>query len=106
MRNKNYVRCTRLDGDDYPLAIFKFRYRSRGRRSCISLNLVLVDIPTEALKSLLILERTPSPGPEDVPASPAPINLENLNPVQKSQLDRFLKGLVVCHIQRLMSSVF
>ncbi|PVH81478.1 hypothetical protein DL98DRAFT_369823, partial [Cadophora sp. DSE1049] len=43
---KSHVSAVHLDGEDYPQAIFKFKYRSR-----------------DALKSLLIIERTPSPEP-------------------------------------------
>lgn len=48
----------------------------------------------DALKSLLVIERTPSPEPEDVAGSPPPVDLNNLDSEQKKQVARFLQGLV------------
>ncbi|KAE9368742.1 hypothetical protein N431DRAFT_494137 [Stipitochalara longipes BDJ] len=75
---KSYVNSKKLDGIDYPIAIFKFKYRSR-----------------DALKSLLIIERSPSPEAEEepVPEQPA-LSLDNLNPTQKARLEQFLRELV------------
>ncbi|KAF8860115.1 hypothetical protein BDZ45DRAFT_649240 [Acephala macrosclerotiorum] len=73
---KSYWTTENLDGDDYPIAIFKFKYRSR-----------------DALKSLLIIERTPSPDPESVSGSTPPMDLNNLDPAQKRQLARLLKDM-------------
>ncbi|KAF8857647.1 hypothetical protein BDZ45DRAFT_744153 [Acephala macrosclerotiorum] len=63
--------------DNFPIATFRFKYRSK-----------------EALKSLLIVERTPSPEPEEASASPPPVDLNNLDADQKKQLEKFLKGLI------------
>ncbi|KAF7939035.1 uncharacterized protein EAE98_001371 [Botrytis deweyae] len=71
-----------LDGIDYPIAIYRFKYRSK-----------------ESLKSLLILERTPEPS---LSPSPAPIpngasgsfDLENLDATQKAKLQEFLGNLL------------
>ncbi|KAA8575013.1 hypothetical protein MFRU_002g03550 [Monilinia fructicola] len=70
-----------LDGKDYPIAIFRFKYRSK-----------------KSLQSLLIIERTPEP-----PLSPSPsiadeakgsFDLENLNEAQKVKLQEFLGNLI------------
>ncbi|KAL2063579.1 hypothetical protein VTL71DRAFT_5384 [Oculimacula yallundae] len=47
----------------------------------------------DALKSLLIIERTPSPPPQQISASPPPVDVNNLDPEQKKQVARFLQGL-------------
>ncbi|PMD61670.1 uncharacterized protein K444DRAFT_628688 [Hyaloscypha bicolor E] len=74
---KSYVACQKVDGVDYPIAIFKFKYRSR-----------------DALKSLLIIERTPSPEPAEAPVPEPALSLDNLNPAQKTRLEQFLRELV------------
>ncbi|PQE27999.1 hypothetical protein CJF32_00005767 [Rutstroemia sp. NJR-2017a WRK4] len=79
-------RAEYIDGDDYPIAIYRFKYRSEG----------------SALKSLSIIERTPEPEPEP-PVSSSPtqdvdtpsFNIDNLNPSQKAELGKFLASLMV-----------
>ncbi|TGO68181.1 hypothetical protein BELL_0843g00030 [Botrytis elliptica] len=73
--NQRWVNVTKLDGKDYPIAIYKFKYRSK-----------------ESLKQLMIIERTPEP--EDSPTpSPAPdVNLDNLTAAQKERLKAFLRN--------------
>ncbi|TVY92398.1 hypothetical protein LAWI1_G002698 [Lachnellula willkommii] len=75
-----------LDGEDYPIGVFIFKYRS-----------------LEALKALRIIDRSPTPEAvaaavaSAVASSPSPspaVNLENLTPAQKSQLEVFLQGLM------------
>ncbi|KUJ24191.1 uncharacterized protein LY89DRAFT_679393 [Mollisia scopiformis] len=77
---KDYFNVNKIDGINYPIAVFKLKYRSRA-----------------ALKSLLVIERTPSPEPERVPASPSPspppVDLNNLDAAQKRQVARFLKDM-------------
>ncbi|TGO59954.1 hypothetical protein BOTNAR_0153g00080 [Botryotinia narcissicola] len=71
-----------IDGKDCPIAIYRFKYRSK-----------------ECLKSLLILERTPESSPSP---SPAPISngasgsfaLESLDATQKAKLQEFLGNLL------------
>jgi hypothetical protein len=54
----------------------------------------------DALKSLLIIERTPEP---ELPVSPSPsqeidtysFNIDNLNPTQKAELEKLLATLMV-----------
>ncbi|KAF7863811.1 hypothetical protein EAF04_006776 [Stromatinia cepivora] len=66
-----------LDGRDYPIAIYRFKYRSK-----------------KSLQSLLILERTPEPSPFP---SPSPIlngasgsfDLDNLDATQNAKLQEF-----------------
>ncbi|KAI9648088.1 hypothetical protein NHQ30_002717 [Ciborinia camelliae] len=72
---RHYANVTKLDGADYPIAIYKLKYRSK-----------------EALKQLLIIERTPEP--EDSPTpSPAPdVDLDNLTPAQRERLKVFLRN--------------
>ncbi|ATZ50290.1 hypothetical protein BCIN_05g06580 [Botrytis cinerea B05.10] len=72
---QNYVQLTKLDGEDYPIAIYKFKYRSK-----------------ESLKQLLIIERTPEPEESPTP-DPAPdINLVSLSAAQKERLKAFLRN--------------
>jgi len=52
-------------------------------------------VAADALKSLLIVERTPSPDPEAVPGIDFDLDLDNLSAVQKTQLKEFLRGLAV-----------
>jgi len=47
----------------------------------------------EALKSLLIIERTPEPSV--TPEPDEPINIDELSASQKAKLDKFLEGLTV-----------
>ncbi|APA09595.1 hypothetical protein SS1G_06254 [Sclerotinia sclerotiorum 1980 UF-70] len=64
----------KIDGNDYPIAIYKFKYRSK-----------------ESLKQLFIIERTPEL--EDTPA-PDPeldVDLENLSTAQRERLKAFLR---------------
>ncbi|TGO59953.1 hypothetical protein BOTNAR_0153g00070 [Botryotinia narcissicola] len=71
----SYVNVTKLDGEDYPVAIYKFKYRSK-----------------ESLKQLMIIERTPEPENSPTP-SPAPdVNLNNLTAAQKERLKAFLRN--------------
>ncbi|KAH7319175.1 hypothetical protein BKA65DRAFT_409663 [Rhexocercosporidium sp. MPI-PUGE-AT-0058] len=72
----NVATCQRLDGIHYPIAIFKFLYRSK-----------------ESLKSLLIIERTPSPEAKIVPGSPGLVDLNNLAPHHRKKVAKFLQGL-------------
>lgn len=75
---RTYCHADFLDGTDLPHSVFQFKYRSR-----------------EALKSLLIIERTPSPSPESERASADPLNVNNLDAEQKKKLERFLQDLTV-----------
>jgi len=81
-----YHTTKRIDGDGFPIAIFKFKYRSR-----------------EALKSLLIIERTPEPSV--TPEPDEPINVDELSASQKAKLDKFLKGLTGKNVSRPDRSV-
>lgn len=93
-----YVSCKKLDGDDYPIAIFRFKYRSRGSIVTPSPEIILTPsvIFLDALKSLLIIERSPSPEPEETPVPEQGLSLDNLNATQKTRLEQFLRELVVC----------
>ncbi|KAF7960663.1 hypothetical protein EAE96_000337 [Botrytis aclada] len=80
----NVSKMSYVDGKDKPIAIYRFKYRSK-----------------ESLKSLLILKRTPEPSPSPSP-SPAPIpngasgsfDLESLDATQKAKLQEFLGNLM------------
>jgi hypothetical protein len=48
------------------------------------------------LKSLLIIERTPSPEPAKTSAPEPGLSLDNFNPAQKARLEQFLRELAVC----------
>ncbi len=50
----------------------------------------------DALKSLLIIERSPSAEAEEEPVPEPDLRLDNLNPTQKTRLEQFLRELVVC----------
>ena len=95
---KRYLDCKTLDGLDYPIAIFRFKYRSRGTRPTLSPQRILTPcvILSDALKSLLIIERSPSPEPEEAPVPEPGLSLDNLNAAQKTRLEQFLRELVVC----------
>ncbi|KAK0123066.1 hypothetical protein ONS96_010074 [Cadophora gregata f. sp. sojae] len=69
---KKHVHSVKLDGEDYPQAIFRFKYRSRGKTGMLEL-LSITEPPIDALKSLLIIERTPSPEPEGISVSASPV---------------------------------
>ena len=47
------------------------------------------------MKSLLIIERSPSQEPEETPVPEPGLRLDDLNPTQKTRLERFLQELVV-----------
>ncbi|KAF5871952.1 uncharacterized protein Bfra_008979 [Botrytis fragariae] len=70
-----YVNTTRIDGEDYPIAIYKFKYRSK-----------------ESLKQLMIIERTPEPEDSPTPGSAPDIDLDNLTAAQKKRLKAFLRN--------------
>ncbi|TGO50406.1 hypothetical protein BCON_0184g00110 [Botryotinia convoluta] len=72
---QNYVDTTKLDGEDYPIAIFKFKYRSK-----------------ESLKQLLIIERTPEPEDSPTPVPAPDIDLDHLTAAQKERLKEFLRN--------------
>ncbi|QSZ37469.1 hypothetical protein DSL72_008567 [Monilinia vaccinii-corymbosi] len=71
----NIVSATMLDGIDYPIAIYKFKYRSK-----------------EALKQLLIIERTPEPEDSPTPGPAPDFDLHDLTPAQKERLQTFLRN--------------
>ena len=67
----------------------------------------MLTIFPEALKQLLILERSPpsSPGPEASVANP--LDLDGLNAEQKRKLDAFLQELTVSRVgQPLLLGIF
>ncbi|PQE20740.1 hypothetical protein CJF30_00002063 [Rutstroemia sp. NJR-2017a BBW] len=78
-----YYTSDYIDGRNYPIVIYRFKYRSEG----------------SALKSLSIIERTPEP---ELPVSPSPrqevdtpsFNIDNLNSTQKVELGKFLASLM------------
>ncbi|TEY58715.1 hypothetical protein BOTCAL_0202g00180 [Botryotinia calthae] len=72
---QNYAHVTKLDGEDYPIAIYKFKYRSK-----------------ESLKQLLIIERTPEPEDSPTPGPAPDINLDTLSAAQKERLKAFLRN--------------
>ncbi|KAG4430283.1 hypothetical protein IFR05_014230 [Cadophora sp. M221] len=74
--SRHVVSCEKLDGFDYPIAIFRFLYRSK-----------------DSLKSLLIIKRTPSPDPEINAGFPDLVDLSNLAPNQRKKVAKFLQGL-------------
>lgn len=59
-----------IDGKDYPLAVFKFKYRSK-----------------DALKALLVIERTPEPEPER--AHGLATRYDDLTEEQQRELDAY-----------------
>jgi hypothetical protein len=54
------INCYKLDGEDYPLARFVFKYRSNGKNLFYGAKNILRHA-SEALKQLMIIERTPEP---------------------------------------------
>ncbi|CAD6442057.1 cb0b002f-385d-45ab-a81f-dbceabd4699c [Sclerotinia trifoliorum] len=71
-----------LDGKDFPIAIYQFKYRSK-----------------KSLQSLLILERTPEPSPfpshYPIPSGASgSFDLDNLDATQKAKLQEFLENLM------------
>ncbi|KAH9207285.1 hypothetical protein DL95DRAFT_396184 [Leptodontidium sp. 2 PMI_412] len=74
--SRTVVSCEKLDGVDYPIAIFKFMYRSK-----------------DSLKSLLIIKRTPSPDLEHIPGPSEFVDVSNLAPEQRQKVAKFLQGL-------------
>ncbi|KAG4035007.1 hypothetical protein MFRU_002g03560 [Monilinia fructicola] len=72
---QRFVDCKILDGKDYPIAIYKFKYRSR-----------------EALKQLLIIERTPEPDYSPAPNPGSSVDLGNLTDAQQDRLKAFLRN--------------
>ncbi|KAF7960662.1 hypothetical protein EAE96_000336 [Botrytis aclada] len=72
---QNFVNVTKLDGEDYPIAIFEFKYRSN-----------------ESLKQLLIIERTPEPEDSPLPVPAPDIDLNHLTAAQKERLKAFLRN--------------
>ena len=94
-----YTHRTVLDGNDFPIALFKFKYRSEGEIAGYEI-VSMLTIFTEALKQLLILKRSPtsSPEPEPEASTATPLDLESLNAEQKRKLDGFLQELTVSPI--------
>ncbi|KAJ8066197.1 hypothetical protein OCU04_005283 [Sclerotinia nivalis] len=84
MKKKRYT-SRYLDGEDYPIAIYRFKYRSK-----------------RSLQSLLILERTPElspfPSPSPIPngasGASGSFNLDSLDATQKAKLQEFLGNLM------------
>ncbi|KAF7863812.1 hypothetical protein EAF04_006777 [Stromatinia cepivora] len=71
----NRVQVRRIDGYDYPVAIYKFKYRSK-----------------ESLKQLLIIERTPELEDSPTPGPELDVDLENLSTAQRERLKAFLRN--------------
>lgn len=73
------VRTTNIDGDDFPVGIFRFKYRSR-----------------DTLKQLMIIERSPSPETEvGEENNDGPVSVDDLDEAQKMELDKFMRRLKV-----------
>jgi hypothetical protein len=68
----------------------------------LSMAALTISVCIDALKSLLIIARTPSPEPAEEPVPEPALNLDNLNPTQKSRLERFLRELVVCTLKIML----
>lgn len=89
-------RCKKKDGEDYPLAIFKFMYRSQGIH--ITLPNLRTDTNakknTEALKQLFIIPRTPSPTPSRSP-TPEPDEelIDGLTAAQHAQIQSLVRQM-------------
>ncbi|CAD6442056.1 d6c14631-513c-4e42-9fb9-7ed42fb51ab4 [Sclerotinia trifoliorum] len=67
------VEVEKIDGNGYPVAIYKFKYRSK-----------------ESLKQLLIIERTPELEDSPAPDPELVVDLENLTTDQRERLQEFL----------------
>lgn len=80
-----------LDGKDYPIAIYKFKYRSRGTTKTFNMG-GIANIDTEALKQLLIIERTPEPDYSPTPNPGSSVDLGNLTDAQQDRLKAFLRN--------------
>ncbi|PQE06594.1 hypothetical protein CJF31_00009722 [Rutstroemia sp. NJR-2017a BVV2] len=79
---QTYCQTTKLDGVHFPLAIFRFKYRSK-----------------ESLKQLLIMERTPEPEDTPIPEPAGEVDLNNLTAVQKERLQEFLRNEGIAGVQ-------
>ncbi|KAB8304358.1 hypothetical protein EYC80_003766 [Monilinia laxa] len=88
---QNFVKTTKLDGKDYPIAIYKFKYRSKGTTKPTNFG-VVANIDTDALKQLLIIERTPEPEYSPSPSPESDVDLGNLTDAQRERLKAFLRN--------------
>ncbi|KAF4626757.1 hypothetical protein G7Y89_g11399 [Cudoniella acicularis] len=67
-----------LDGGDFPMALFRFKYRSK-----------------EALKQLHIIERTPEPENHELSAPPSPVGFNDLDGEQRREVERYIRSLKI-----------
>ncbi|PQE28000.1 hypothetical protein CJF32_00005766 [Rutstroemia sp. NJR-2017a WRK4] len=79
---QTYCETRKLDGERFPLAIFRFKYRSK-----------------DSLKQLLIMERTPEPEDTPTPEPSREVDLNNLTAVQKERLQEFLRNEGIAGVQ-------